>query len=64
MKKDKNEAIAGIVCSVSHCDFNDGSGHCVAKQVEIGPMNAVSCTDTVCATFKPKSEQAEGRIFP
>ena len=59
----KPKAIQGIVCSVVHCAYNDKNGHCVAKQIEVGPMKATNCTETVCATFKPDSEQAEGRIF-
>lgn len=58
-----NKEISGIVCSVMHCAYNDKHGHCKAKQVEIGPMRATSSTETVCATFKPEPEQAEGQIF-
>ncbi len=61
--KDNKEAISGIVCSVKACAYNDKSGNCTAKQIEIGPMRATSCVETVCATFKPDSEQAEGKIF-
>ena len=63
MKKQNNEIIQGIICAVKSCEYNNGSGHCVAKQVEIGPMSASCCAETVCATFKPDSEQAEGKIF-
>ena len=55
--------IQGVVCSVEHCAYNDKKGHCSAKQIEVGPIGATSCTETVCATFKPDPEQAEGRIF-
>ena len=61
--KNSEEIIPGIVCAVSSCEFNNGSGHCTATQVAIGPSRAVCCADTVCATYKPKSEIAEGKIF-
>ena len=62
-KNNSNSAIDGIVCSVVSCSYNDKDGKCTAKQVEIGPMRATCCAETVCATFKPDSEQVEGRIF-
>lgn len=47
--------IKGIRCDVKSCSYHDGDNYCTANQVAIGPGFAVSCTDTVCATFKPKS---------
>lgn len=43
-----------IVCSVSNCVYHKGESECSAKRIAVGPNHAVSCTDTVCATFKPK----------
>ena len=63
MKKQSDEIIQGIVCGVSSCEYNDGCAHCVATQVAIGPSKATCCAETACATFKPKSEAAEGKIF-
>ena len=63
MNNNNSKPIKGIVCAVKNCAYNDKNGHCDAKQVEIGPMRATSCTETVCATFRPQTEQAEGRIF-
>ena len=63
MKKQNDEIIPGLLCAVSSCEYNNGSGHCVASQVAIGPSRATCCAETVCATFKPKSEEAEGKIF-
>ena len=63
MKKESNEIIPGVVCAVSSCSYNDQNTHCTAKQIAIGPKRAVSCAETVCATYKPDSEQAEGKIF-
>lgn len=47
--------IKGIKCDVRQCSYHDGESYCTADQVAIGPGFATSCTDTVCATFKPKS---------
>ena len=50
--KKKNTA---VMCDVKNCSFNDGQHYCTAKQIAVGPSYASSCTDTVCATFRPKS---------
>ena len=63
MKKQNCKPLYGVSCSVLHCAYNDKSGHCVSKQISIGTTKALSCADTVCATFRPESEEAEGRIF-
>lgn len=64
MNKNKNRTpISGIICNVISCAYNDKDGRCCATQIEVGPMSATSCTQTVCATYKPESEGAEGRIF-
>ncbi len=46
--------IKHVVCDVVNCVYHDGACHCTAKQIEIGPIQATNCTDTVCATFKPR----------
>jgi len=46
--------IKGISCDVKNCAYHDGDSYCTADKISVGPQNAVSCTDTVCATFKPK----------
>ena len=64
MDKNKDQTpIYGVLCNVVHCAYNTKEGHCTAKQIEVGPVQATSCSETVCATFKPDSEKAEGRIF-
>ena len=63
MKNQDKEIIPGIVCSASSCKYNTGSGGCAATQVAIGPSRAACCADTVCATFEPDSEEAQGKIF-
>jgi hypothetical protein len=63
MEKSSKKTIHGVVCSVVSCYYNSKNGHCTAKQIEVGPMRATNCTETVCATYKPDPEKAEGRIF-
>ncbi len=46
------KTISGISCDVKNCTYNDGCNNCTAGHITVGPTNAVSCTDTVCATFK------------
>lgn len=47
--------IKGVVCDVVKCAYHDGIGHCTAKQISIGPIEATACSDTVCVTFKPQA---------
>lgn len=51
--KNSKKPIKNVVCDVISCAYHDGESHCTANQLSIGPVDAVSCTDTVCATFKP-----------
>ena len=48
------EHIKGISCSVEGCAYHDGSHYCTAKEISVGPNGATNCSQTVCATFKPK----------
>ena len=48
------EHIRGIRCDVKNCLYHDGDNYCTASRINIGPSFASSCTDTACATFKPK----------
>ena len=47
--------IKGVVCDVKNCAYHDYDNFCTAPKLNVGPSYASSCTDTVCATFKPKS---------
>jgi hypothetical protein len=49
------KCIKGIVCDAAHCAYNNGHNACCAKQITVGPANANCSSDTVCATFKPKT---------
>ncbi len=57
------QKISGVLCNAINCAYNDGHGCCQAKQIEIGPMQATSSNETVCATFRPDPESAESKIF-
>lgn len=48
--------IKGIHCDVCSCQYHDGEESCTAPGIQVGPHDAETCTDTVCATFKPKAE--------
>lgn len=50
-KEKKNK----IVCDVKNCTYHTGECSCKAETVSVGPTFAGTSTDTVCATFKPKS---------
>ena len=46
--------VRGIRCDVSSCAYHDGVNFCTAREVKIGPSYAVSSTETVCATYRPR----------
>lgn len=50
-KEKKNK----IVCDVKNCVYHTGECSCKAEVVSVGPVYAGSSTDTLCATFKPKT---------
>ena len=53
-EKTKSKPIKNVICDVVSCCYHDGIGHCTAKQIAIGPIEARCCSDTVCATYKPQ----------
>ncbi|HOJ48564.1 MAG TPA: DUF1540 domain-containing protein [Bacillota bacterium] len=46
--------IKGISCSVKNCVYHDGKTQCTAGKIAVGPSNAVTSGDTLCATFQLK----------
>ena len=52
---DKDKHICGLNCDARNCVYNDGKHQCCADQVNVGPSTADCSSDTVCATFKPKT---------
>lgn len=59
-QKKNGKPIKGVVCDVVSCVYHDGDSHCTAKQILIGPIQASSCTETVCATYKPHNVVTDG----
>jgi len=49
--------LKGITCDVKNCTYHDEDNYCTANKINVGPTYATSCTDTVCATFKPKNRK-------
>ena len=47
--------IEGITCDVKNCHYHGDENYCMAKQISVGPSSACSSSETVCATFIPKS---------
>ena len=48
--------INGIVCEVKNCMYHDCETYCTAEKIAVGPSYASTSSDTICATFKQKSE--------
>ncbi len=58
MTNEKDEksckTIKGITCDVRNCVHHGCDNCCTAGQISVGPSYAISSSETVCATFKPK----------
>lgn len=52
-KKDVN---SGISCDVRSCVYHDGCCYCTADRISVGPSDANTSAETLCATFKHKEE--------
>lgn len=48
--------IKGIVCNVKNCVHHERGDCCTADQIAVGPANAECSAETVCVTFRPKTE--------
>lgn len=46
----------GISCDVTNCSFHTGKCYCTADQIAVGPREASTSADTLCATFKHREE--------
>lgn len=46
----------GVTCDVRNCVYNDDARYCTAEMISVGPSDACCCNETVCATFKQKTE--------
>ena len=48
--------LKGVKCDVENCYYNDCASHCTANEIAVGPHSADTSGETLCVTFKPKSE--------
>lgn len=48
--------IEGISCDVENCYYHDCDKHCTAREISVGPHHAGTSDETVCSTFRPKTE--------
>ncbi|MBE6633916.1 MAG: DUF1540 domain-containing protein [Ruminococcaceae bacterium] len=48
--------LKGIKCDVKNCYYHTADVYCTAEQISVGPSNADTSGDTLCATFKPKEQ--------
>ncbi|MDP4153342.1 MAG: DUF1540 domain-containing protein [Bacillota bacterium] len=46
---------SGVSCDVNSCIYNDKDFHCTASKITVGPEDAETVRDTVCATFEQKN---------
>lgn len=52
----EEKCVKGINCAVKSCEYHDGEKHCMAGCIAVGPENACCCSDTVCATYRRRTE--------
>ena len=48
--------IKGIVCSVEKCVYHDTANECTAPEIAVGPTSACCSSETLCVTFRPRTE--------
>lgn len=48
--------IKGITCDVITCQYHTGEGHCTAGHIKVGPSQAEVSRETLCTTFKNRTE--------
>lgn len=51
---ERHKHIKGITCDVRNCVYHSGESECYAGEICVGPKEARTSDNTVCATFKPK----------
>ena len=50
------DVIKRITCDVKNCEYHDGENKCTAGHITVGPVSAQTSGETLCATFKTKTE--------
>jgi len=53
--KNQKDLQTKITCNVENCHYHGGKNCCTAGKIQVGPVHAISPTDTICATFKAES---------
>ena len=48
--------IKGITCDVVTCQYHTGEGNCAAGHIKVGPNQAEVSRETLCTTFKNRTE--------
>ncbi|HPE95449.1 MAG TPA: DUF1540 domain-containing protein [Bacillota bacterium] len=48
--------INGISCDCKNCVYHEDECFCTASRVSVGTTLACCSSETVCATFKPRSD--------
>ena len=48
--------IKGITCDVVTCQYHTGEGNCTAGHIKVGPHQAEVSRETLCTTFKNRTE--------
>ena len=46
----------GVSCDVTNCVYHDCQNCCTAKEIAVGPAKAETSAETLCVTFRPKTE--------
>ncbi len=54
-RSESDKPLKGVECDVKNCAYHSGVCECHAGCISIGPSEAKSSSNTVCATFKPKA---------
>ena len=54
--ENSRKELQGVCCDAVQCVHHGRDNTCHAKGISVGPHSAESVTETVCATFKAKSD--------
>lgn len=52
----KRKNLKGVSCDACQCVHHGEHNTCCASEIAVGPHNASSSYETVCATFKAKCD--------
>ena len=53
---ERNKYIKGITCDVKNCVYHNNKSDCCAGTICVGPSDAKCSANTICATFKQRTE--------